>query len=111
MLPRSVVSGTTASVGVSVRRELIKVAIRHAQQIRRSARKANRSLLPVRGKSGPSSKKKEKTAGPLTQIRRDLCSLHFAFFEQAFIHRAQDLFLSLGKRYQSAQFESAFWIV
>src|SRR6266699_560451 len=46
-----------------------------------------------------------------TQIRRDLCSLHFAFFEQAFIHRAQDLFLSLGKRYQSAQFESAFWIV
>src|SRR6266699_7179775 len=45
------------------------------------------------------------------QIRRDLCSLHFAFFEQAFIHRAQDLFLSLGKRYQSAQFESAFWIV
>ena len=46
----------------------------------------------------------------LTQIRRDLCSLHFAFFEQAFIHHAQDLFLSLGKRYQSAQFESAFWI-
>ena len=35
----------------------------------------------------------------VAQIRRDLCSLHFAFFEQAFIHRAQDLFLSLGKRY------------
>src|SRR6266480_587604 len=52
-----------------------------------------------------------KKADLLTQIRRDLCSLHFAFFEQAFIHRAQDLFLSLGKRYQSAQFESAFWIV
>ena len=50
-------------------------------------------------------------ANHLTQIRRDLCSLHFAFFEQAFIHRAQDLFLSLGKRYQSAQFESTFWIV
>ena len=46
----------------------------------------------------------------VAQIRRDLCSLHFAFFEQAFIHHAQDLFLSLGKRYQSAQFESAFWI-
>ena len=45
MLPRSVVSGTTTSVGVSAGWELINVAIRHTQLIRRSARKVNRSLL------------------------------------------------------------------
>src|SRR3981081_3365342 len=67
-LPRSVVSGTTVSVGLSAGGELNNVAIRHAQQIRTSARKANRSLLAVRGKSGPNSKKKEKTAGPLKKM-------------------------------------------
>src|SRR5258708_2586309 len=65
MVPRSVVSGTTTSVGASGRLELIKVAIRHAQQMRRSARKPSHSLLASRRKFGPSSRKKEKTTGPL----------------------------------------------
>src|SRR6266550_709631 len=64
MVPRSVVSGTTTSVGVPACRKLIKVMIKHAQQLRRSTRKTYR-LLAVRWKSGTTSRKKEKMAGPL----------------------------------------------
>src|SRR6266850_511122 len=63
MVPRSVVSGTITSVGVSARRELSRVAIKHAQQISRSARKTKLPLPAVRGKSGSSTRKKEIPPG------------------------------------------------